>query len=455
MEDRRGIPDDRLMFLILLVLGIQAGELGGHEDPDFKRHLAQANSLREQGAFTEAEAICRLLIEKTRGLGERNPSYAVALNCLGAVFYDQDRDAEAIPVLEKALSILESSSAEDDVQLSACRFLLGACYRQLGRYREAEAMLAAGLPATEKRFGPSHPETASALLEWGLLLRDTGRWVESETALLRSLRIRQETLGKENTLTGVTLAALGTTYTCLGRYSEAESSLRRSASIAEKRSDPILAATLLDLGAVYYVLGSLDQADSVWRRAATIVQGVPQATGLRQEILVRHGALALFQRRLNEAERLLNEAATLAGRSDVRLATILTLQGDLYAIRREDQRADDAYRRGMLLVQATKGPEHHSVATCLVRLALFRRTQGRLDEASSLFEKALEIDRKTIGPQHPTHGIHLADYAVLLRKMKRKDEAKEVETQARAIAEANRGNAFLGSTIDVRELQKR
>ena len=94
------------------------------------------------------------------------------------------------------------------------------------------------------------------------------------------------------------------------------------------------------------------------------------------------------------------------------------------------------------------------MAVILARLGSFRQTQGRLDEARSFLEQALEIDRATIGPQHTLYAEHLTRYADVLHKLKRKAEAQEAERQARAIVSAGDTRSRVGQTVDVRALKQ-
>ncbi len=47
------------------------------------------------------------------------------------------------------------------------------------------------------------------------------------------------------------------------------------------------------------------------------------------------------------------------------------------------------------------GPYHPSTATRLRNLALLLRTQGELDAARPLYERALAIWERVLGPDHP------------------------------------------------------
>jgi tetratricopeptide (TPR) repeat protein len=127
----------------------------------------------------------------------------------------------------------------------------------------------------------------------------------------------------------------------------------------------------------------------------------------------------------------------------------------VYAARGQDRRAEDSYQRSIRILRATETREEAGLAVALVRLALLRKEQKRLDEAHLLFEEALEIDRNSLGKEHPYYGQHLIEYAALLRKMKRNQEAEVVERQARSILEANRSRSLVGQTVDIRTLKGR
>ena len=66
------------------------------------------------------------------------------------------------------------------------------------------------------------------------------------------------------------------------------------------------------------------------------------------------------------------------------------------------------------------GPDHEHVGECVFRLAEALRLAGRLDEAGSLYERAIRIEETNFGPDH--------EYVA-----ERLDEARGVEARAAAI----------------------
>jgi len=460
IDDCLLIPDHLVVFSVVLALLSQTlFDAGVSGSSTLNERLDRANQLRKEGALPEAEGRYRLLAEEARLTGEQSLRYGLALNGLGAVLYDQGNEAEAVSVLEKALAILTSSSAPDDLPLALCRFRLGASYRRLGHYGQVEVLLVAASEVIEKVLGSRHLQTASVLFEQGLLFMEVGACAESEKLLIRSLRIWQDTLGGEHLLVGDARAALGATYKCLGQYAKAESSLQRSLSIVDKQPNLTQAAALFRLGEIYYVTSSFDRAESALRRSAAILEQFPQAIELRVDVLGTLAGVVHVRGRSDEAERLLNGAATIGentlGASNVHLANIFQLLGDIYASQRKDGMADAAYRRSILLIEPALGSENRSIATILIRMAVLRQAQGRFEDARSLFDRALVIDLKTIGSQHPRYGQHLRAYAVLLRKMGRKDEAKRADTRARIIAQENDASSFATHKVDLGQLGNR
>ena len=69
--------------------------------------------------------------------------------------------------------------------------------------------------------------------------------------------------------------------------------------------------------------------------------------------------------------------------------------------------------------------------------------RGRDDEATPIFQRALEIRQQKLGPDHPAVALLLEKYAPLLRRADRVDEALRLEARAKAIrgrqAEASGG----------------
>lgn len=81
-------------------------------------------------------------------------------------------------------------------------------------------------------------------------------------------------------------------------------------------------------------------------------------------------------------------------------------------------------------LRRTAGDEHHWVAEALFGLGRLRFEQGRLEDAETLYQKALAMRENIHGPNHPDVAEVATAYAALLRRAGRSTEADQMEARA-------------------------
>ena len=87
-------------------------------------------------------------------------------------------------------------------------------------------------------------------------------------------------------------------------------------------------------------------------------------------------------------------------------------------------------------IQSTKlGENHADVASALNNLGILYRAQSRLDEAESLYKRALAIWEKAIGPNSPTAAFALNNLAVVYTQRGKFDDAIALHERSLAIKE--------------------
>ncbi|MGD9647646.1 MAG: tetratricopeptide repeat protein, partial [Pirellulales bacterium] len=94
----------------------------------------------EQGRFADAELLLReSLATRETVLKEKHPFVASALGDLATLYLFQDRDAEALPLLKRALAIWEDAYGPDNAKLVNSLQILVQVQRNLGQFDAAEA----------------------------------------------------------------------------------------------------------------------------------------------------------------------------------------------------------------------------------------------------------------------------------------------------------------------------
>jgi tetratricopeptide (TPR) repeat protein len=106
---------------------------------------------------------------------------------------------------------------------------------------------------------------------------------------------------------------------------------------------------------------------------------------------------------------------------------------ELYRVQGRYAEAEPLYRRTLVILEKSVGPEHQRVGIALNNLAEVYRAQGRWEDAARLYPQAIAIVEKNLGPDHPTLAGLLENYAVVLRRARRDAEALEIDERARDI----------------------
>ncbi len=73
------------------------------------------------------------------------------------------RYAEAEPLLQRSLAILEKALGPEHPHVATSLNNLAGLYRAQGKYAEAEPLLKRSLAISEKALGPEHPDVATSL----------------------------------------------------------------------------------------------------------------------------------------------------------------------------------------------------------------------------------------------------------------------------------------------------
>ena len=117
---------------------------------------------------------------------------AASLNRLAFFYHVQGRYAEAEPLYQRSLAILEKALGPDHPRVTLSRSNLAHFYHIQGKYRPAEPLLKQVLKIQEKILGGKHPALAEVLETYAVLLRETGRAAEAAEIEDRAKAIRSK-----------------------------------------------------------------------------------------------------------------------------------------------------------------------------------------------------------------------------------------------------------------------
>src|SRR5262249_59525143 len=96
-----------------------------------------------------------------------DPEVARTLSSLGGLYREQGRYAEAGPLYQRALVIVESALGPDHIRLALPMAGLAALYNAPGRYRDAQTLYGRTLAIPERAPPPAHPARGGRLHDLG------------------------------------------------------------------------------------------------------------------------------------------------------------------------------------------------------------------------------------------------------------------------------------------------
>lgn len=346
----------------------------------------------ETGHYAAAEAALR----KVLAVHKDDP---LVLTNLGLVLSEEYRDAEAEPLLKRALSIDEQNLGHDHPDVAEDLRNLADLYFVQKKYAESEQLISRAIAIDEKKFGrdDSHPAKMRAFL--GLLHFWQGK-TDAEPILKESLAIDEKVLGPDHPALIEMLFFLANVHLLKEEFTDAEPLLKRALALHEKafgRDHPDRAIFLLGLAAVYLNQNKLADAQPL----------VEQARDLQVKGLGRDHPLIVV--------------------TDIGLAEIYLAQHRL-------TEAESLFKQALPVWERLIGPDRPDVASVLFGLATVYRLEEKCGEAVPLLKRTLTILEKATYRVYQDMAAGSAEQmAICLHNLGRDAEAKPYEEQAAKI----------------------
>jgi tetratricopeptide (TPR) repeat protein len=290
------------------------------DPPDHLRMLGRTAFY--EGRYVDAERYFRQSVARVEGRSDGSPAdIAVARGDLAWMLVVKGNYGEAERLLDSALMVLRSGSAEDCQQTAIILSHLGTVYQKTGRYARAEKFLKQTLTLSE-RCAQWYIQVA--LNNLGILYGETGRLKQAVPPLERSLALveKQPKTGETPLLLAQTLTSLAAVHQARRDFPLTEQLLLRAIPVLEESLEgPYrgLAIGFLSLAVeqsaqVHYQQGKLDQSEQEFQRAKDleIMRGIrgPRLSKLSfelAEVLTAKGnyddAKIQYERALQEGEK--------------------------------------------------------------------------------------------------------------------------------------------------------
>lgn len=356
---------------------------------------ARVNALGAAGKYSEAIPLAEAMVANLEK-GPPSRDLAGAINNLAQLYGETGRDADAEPMFNRAIAIMEKAVGLDSVAIAPELNNLAALYQRQQRYAEAEPLFKRALALSEKQLPPNHPDLGRALNNLATNYEKQDRHAESEALTRRALALYEKAAGPESPAVATLLNNLGQIEKVQGRYNDAEPAIKRSLAIREKvlgTSHPDVARSLNNLADLYQRQNRFADAEPLFKRALAIREAAVGPDHPDTAASVNNLA-SLYQAEGRAADAVpLMERMIASGRAQLRIALPVLFDAQQHKVMPAEQAIDEALD---VVQHGTQSSAASAVNKLAVRLAagsdrlaeLVRKDQDLASEAEQL-DKAI------------------------------------------------------------------
>ena len=159
------------------------------QNTHWEHYMAEGAKAYQDGQETNAEMFYLAALEDIKKAGPEDPRLAATLNALAVLYHAQKKYAQAEPLYQQVLQLLEQTIGPDHPTLATTLNNLAVVYEAQGKYAEAAPLYQRALALMERTLGPDHPNLAATLDNYADLLRKMQREAEAESAEARAKTI--------------------------------------------------------------------------------------------------------------------------------------------------------------------------------------------------------------------------------------------------------------------------
>jgi tetratricopeptide (TPR) repeat protein len=385
--------------------------------------------------FREAEL--QLVRALTYWRSDAKPSEDLrnALYNLAAVYRTEARYGEAAPLYERALTV--NDELVGPMEPSAIPLLNGIALLDcnIAEYTRARQSMERAISIIELSHAENTPEAGTSFATLGAVLEAQGSVNEAETWFFRALEIRERLFGQNDPVVADTRVGLALVYSQKNRLAEAaELDISAIAAYQERRETTNLPVALNNLGRIRVEQGHPKEAEQLFRRAIALWEHQLGPTHPNVAAgLTSLGLLLCSRSKFNEAEPILRRARDIDVErfpaNHPRIANDLNNMGVLALDRKHYAEAEAFLQAAEAILEKCLPPSHPENGKVLARLAEVYFREARPDASETLYRRALEILEQAWGPENPLLLPLLEDYSAVLRSRNNNADAARVDAR--------------------------
>ncbi|KZP22344.1 TPR-like protein [Athelia psychrophila] len=278
-----------------------------------------------------------------------------------------------------------------------------------GRYSEAETLLDRVLAHHRRLLGPKDMRTINDMHSLAGVYEDLGRYEEAESLYLPVLAAKERQVGADHLGTLTTVSNLALLYQNQGKLDEAESFYYNLGTWRYNRSGEHHPDTFLQNDSPENLICTVCRPTSKEgrhskqhsgrsgeRREAGESDRVPPSSNRASGIVYETKWLQDRQRTSENPSHCM-----MANRHSTSMMTIVSNLAVLYQRQGKLDEAESLYGRALAGQEKQLGADHLSTLMTVHNFAYLRQQQGRNQEAEALYRRALASQEAKLGPDHP------------------------------------------------------
>ncbi len=162
---------------------------------DFEKFKLDAGQAFSRGDYAMASSTWLKALEELDHTDDKDPRVALTLDQLAESLAKENRQIEAIPVLNHCLDLKEKTLGPDHLEVANTLNNLAELYYSVGNFEDAPPLSERIMGIYEKIFGSDHLGLAMISTSLALIYHGQKNFAKAEPFYVRAMSIKQKALG--------------------------------------------------------------------------------------------------------------------------------------------------------------------------------------------------------------------------------------------------------------------
>ncbi|KAJ4955607.1 hypothetical protein NE237_012390 [Protea cynaroides] len=380
--------------------------------------------------------------ERCAGEGEPRLELAMSFHVVSAIYCSLGRFEEAIPVLERAITVPDVAKGPDHALAAFSGYMqLGDTHSMLGQLDKSIACYDAGLRIQMEALGESDPRVAETCRYLAEAYVQAMQFDEAEKLCKKTLEIHREHNAPASLEEAADRRLMALICEAKGDYeSSLEHLVLASMVMIASGQDNEVAAIDVSIGDIYQSLSRFDEAVFSYQKALTVFkstkgdnhQSVASVFVHLADLYYKTGKIRESKSYCESALRIY--AKPVPGTTAEEIASGLTEISAVYEAINEPEEALELLLKAMKLLENTPG-QQSTIAGIEAQMGVMYYMVGRYVEARYSFASAVEKLRVSGERKSAFFGVMLNQMGLASVQLYKIDEAAELFEEARGILE--------------------